>query len=85
MSFQDKPCAPTEKIVSHTGTEDPLNEKAILGGYESCEEMKDQIYGFDDGLDLLKEDMANFAWQYDDLVRALEYCRLPLIPKIYVE
>ena len=55
----------------------------ILGGYESCDDLKQQLEMEDSGL--IREDMANFDWKYGDLVKALKHCNLPIVPEIYVK
>ena len=54
----------------------------ILGGYRSCDELKGQIES-EDFPDLIREDIANFEWTYKDLVRALKFCNLPILPEMY--
>ncbi|MBP8127842.1 MAG: DUF4124 domain-containing protein [Aeromonadaceae bacterium] len=72
-AYQDRPCAGTQQQKSHQATPND----APLGGYESCEDMRVQLFEMEDGFDLVREDMANFGWSTDNLRDALQRCNLP--------
>lgn len=69
VKFQDKPCRDKEKTLSH---EKPPAD--ILGGYKSCAELKERVYGKDNHM--LENDIASFRWKRKDLDRALSHCGL---------
>ena len=62
-----------------------LNQRDIslqkLEGYQSCAELKNQLFGYEDGAELVSEDMLNFEWTYSDLEKALQICKLPNVPE----
>jgi hypothetical protein len=56
-----------------------------LEGYDSCVEMKEQLFGNEDGAELVSEDMLNFGRNYRDLQKALQICELPNVPEYYFD
>lgn len=69
-------------LLCATASAEQSDFHPILGGYRSCDELRQQIET-EDFPDLIREDIANFEWTYKDLVKALKYCNLPVLPEMY--
>ena len=78
IKFQDKPCRKAEQTISH---KKPSAD--ILGGYKSCAELKERVYG--KSKHMLENDMDTFKWNRVKLDRALSHCGLRKSPPDILE
>lgn len=53
--------------------------------YGNCNEIEESVFNSDEGINFLKSDMANFGWNYEDIAKELKGCKLPIIPKEWLE
>lgn len=59
--------------------------KSFTDLYGNCTAIEESVFNSGEGINFLKSDMANFGWKYEDIVRVLKECKLPVIPKDWLE